>query len=145
MIVCRLCTFPSSRGGGWRVVPAAGAPVAAGAGAGAACCSCTAVAPRLAACWVPITQPRMMPKHMPAMAKTMESDLIGLGLKAHSSLEPILAQRRLEPFDERPDEIGVTRKEHGAVRRYFRDARLTRPRGVFGKLADRPRGVRVVA
>ena len=45
------------------------------------------------------------------MAKTMESDLIGLGLKAHGSLEPILAQRRLEPFDERPDEIGVARKE----------------------------------
>ena len=34
-----------------------------------------AVAPRRACC-VPITQPRMMPKHMPEMAKTMESDLM---------------------------------------------------------------------
>src|SRR6266850_1882435 len=76
MIVSRLWTFPWSSGGGWRVPPAAGS-AAPGAGEEvAACCSCTAVAPRLDACCVPITQPRMMPKHMPAMAKTMESDLM---------------------------------------------------------------------
>src|SRR3954463_6284693 len=75
MIVCRLCTFPSSSGGGVRA--AAWSP--AGAGDGADCCSGTGVAARLPACWEPITQPSMTPNKMPQMPRKIESERISDG------------------------------------------------------------------
>ena len=110
--------------------PGAAPPAGAGAGVAADCCSCcTAVAPRLGACCVPITQPRMMPKHMPAMAKTMESDLMEMpgprvwhrstrGTRPTSLPSP--GQRGLEPVHQRADDVRVAGEQRGAVRNGFR-------------------------
>ena len=93
MIVINDWTRASSRGGACRAAPWPAAGVVATAGADA----------RLPVCCTPITQPRMTPKHIPATAKTMDSDFME---------QPILLprERPLEPFHQNSDELGIARK-----------------------------------
>src|SRR5215204_410342 len=70
MIVVNACTRPSSSGGACRGLPAVWLSVPAACAAGAA-------AAGRRACCVPMIQPRITPKHMPAMTYAIESAFIG--------------------------------------------------------------------
>src|SRR5687767_13204683 len=107
----------------------------------------------------------MTPKHMPAIAKTMESARISYwcafleslwatsrstaccnyySISPDGPLDLISAQGQLEPFHQRPDHIGIALQQQGAVCGNRRPALLPGTGRTLRELADGPHCVGVL-